>query len=72
MNKYESKLVKEIKEYLTFKNKATARQVTEYLNNKDGLRLNNGVTVLEMASLMRKTEGIKKEKVNKINYYMVV
>ena len=72
MNKYESKLVKEIKKYLTFKNKATARQVTEYLNNKDGLRLNNGVTVLEMASLMRKTEGIKKEKVNKINYYMVV
>lgn len=72
MNKYESKLVKEIKEYLTFKNKATARQVTEYLNNKDGLRLNNGVTVLEMASLMRKTKGIKKEKVNKINYYMVV
>lgn len=72
MNKYESKLVKEIKEYLTFKNKATARQVTEYLNNKDGLRLNNGVTVLEIASLMRKTEGIKKEKVNKINYYMVV
>lgn len=72
MNKYKSKLVKEIKEYLTFKDKATARQITEHLNNKKGLRLNNGVTVLEIAGLMRKTEGIKKEKVNKINYYMVV
>lgn len=73
MNKYKRKLLKEIKEFLKYKEKATARQVTEYLNNKEGLNINNGVTVLEIASLMRKTKGIERKKYNnKLNYYYIV
>lgn len=73
MNRYKMKLVNEIEKYLKMKSKATARQITEYLNNKEDLNINNGVTVLEIANLMKKVSYISKEKnKDRINDYFIV
>lgn len=70
MNSYKTKLVNEIKNYLTHKEEATARQITNHLNNKEDLNINNGVTVLEIANLMKRVDCIKKNK-RRINYYYI-
>lgn len=73
MNKYKKKLVNEIEKYLEVEGKATARQVTEHLNNKKDLNINNGVTVREIANLMKKVEYIDKEiNEDRINSYFIV
>lgn len=70
-NKFKTKTVNEIKNYLGFKKKASAREITDYLNNQKDLKLNTGVTVLEVAGLMRMSDEIKKTRIKNKNYYHI-